>query len=227
MSRHPTNGGGETKETLLGKGSLFSIINNQGCEVRGSIPAIEPEVSHMDHELPDAEAPFPQSQGSALWEAAFTKYYRLWLNLARSAEVTDDEAKDIVQGVLACILSNPVCQFVSLEHARNYVAKGVLNRVKGLKSRSYRRVKIAEVPEARYAVDPDTSSTEDQQRRCALRKAVRGLNRRDFTILKLRFYSGFTLAQTSELMNIPLSTIASREGVILGRIRTRLLKEGY
>ena len=181
----------------------------------------------MPEELRDVEAPIPHLQGSALWDAAFTKYYRLWLNLARSAEVTDDEAKDIVHGVLAGVLSNPACHFVSLEHVRNYVAKGVLNRVKGLKSRNFRRVRIAEVPEARYAVEPDVSSTEDQQRRGALRKAVGALNRRDFTILKLRFYSGFTLAQASEIMNIPLSTIASREGVILGRIRTRLLKGGY
>jgi RNA polymerase sigma factor (sigma-70 family) len=181
----------------------------------------------MAEELPNVETPFPQLQGSALWDTAFTKYYRLWLNLARSAEVSDDEAKDIVHGVLAGILSNPSCQFASLEHARNYVAKGVLNRVKGLKIRNFRRVRIAEVPEARYAVDPDDSSTEDQQRRCALRKAVGALNRRDFTILKLRFYSGFTLAQASEIMDIPLSTIASREGVILGRIRARLLKGGY
>jgi RNA polymerase sigma factor (sigma-70 family) len=185
------------------------------------------EVPGMHDERPGVVESYPDQPGKALWDAAFTKYYRLWLNLARSAEVTDDEAKDIVQGVLTAILSDPERHFVSLEHARNYVAKGVLNRVKGLKMRSVRRVRIAEVSEARYAVDPEVHTTEELQRRLALRGAVGRLNRRDFTILKLRFYSGFTLAQTSEIMNIPLSTIASREGVILKKIRERLLKGGF
>jgi RNA polymerase sigma factor (sigma-70 family) len=180
----------------------------------------------MHEGRPDGQESSPIQPGRALWDAAFTKYYRLWLNLARSAEVSDDEAKDIVHGVLVAILSDPGRQFVSLEHARNYVAKGVLNRVKGLKMRSMRRVRLTDVSETRFAVDPDVSSTEDQQTRSALRRAVQKLNRRDFTILKLRFYSGFTLAQTSMIMSIPLSTIASREGVILTKIRERLRKWG-
>ena len=67
---------------------------------------------------------------SALWGTAYRKYFRLWTTLARSAEISDDEAKDIVHTVVTGIIAEPTREFHSLEHARNYVAKSVLNRVK-------------------------------------------------------------------------------------------------
>jgi DNA-directed RNA polymerase specialized sigma24 family protein len=43
----------------------------------------------------------------------------------------------------------------------------------------------------------------------------------------MRFYGGYTLAQTSKLLGMPISTIASREAAILRKIRIRLHKKGF
>ena len=92
----------------------------------------------MFDQIPD-KGTLSSSAWSALWNAAYHKYFRLWINLARSGDVSEDEAKDLVQTVITGILSEPSRHFSSLEHARNYVAKSVLNRVKGLRLRRGRR----------------------------------------------------------------------------------------
>ena len=164
---------------------------------------------------------------SALWGTAYRKYFRLWTTLARSAEISDDEAKDIVHTVVTGIIAEPTREFHSLEHARNYVAKSVLNRVKAYKVRKSRRSGWEEEAELASSVTPDEYPGDERRTRDALRKIIRHLVRRDFNILKLRFYSGFTLTQVSELLGMPISTIASREAVILRRIREKLRKNGF
>jgi RNA polymerase sigma factor (sigma-70 family) len=164
---------------------------------------------------------------SALWKTAYQRYFRLWMNLARSAEISDDDAKDVVQNVVAGIIAEPSRHFESLEHARNYVAKSVLNRVKAHKARGSRRCAWEDDVERRFAVNQADYEGDDRVRRDALRRAIRRLPRRDFNILKMRFYSGFTLAQTGQLLSMPISTVASREAVILRKIRMKLRKNGF
>jgi RNA polymerase sigma factor (sigma-70 family) len=166
-------------------------------------------------------------QGSPIWSAAYRKYFRLWTNLARGGNLTEDEAKDIVHSVLLSILADPSRTFDSMEHARNYVAKSVLNRVKVIRLRNARRVVWEDAHEIRVAVIPNDVPGDDLLRQEALTNVLRKLARRDFNILKLRFYCGFTLSQSSEILGIPLSTIKSRETVILRKIRERLRKNGF
>jgi RNA polymerase sigma factor (sigma-70 family) len=166
-------------------------------------------------------------QTSPLWNAAYRRYFRLWTNLARGGNLTEDEAKDVVHTVLLSILVDRSRRFESMEHARNYVAKSVLNRVKLIRVRGQKRIGWEETHEIRIAVIPDDHPGDDARRRKALSNALRKLGRKDFNILKLRFYSGFTLLQTSEILGIPISTIKSREDVILRKIRDRLRKNGF
>jgi RNA polymerase sigma factor (sigma-70 family) len=171
--------------------------------------------------------PQATSTWSALWKTAYQRYCRLWINLARSADISEDEAKDLVHNVIISILEEPTRPIQSLEHARNYVAKSVLNRVKGLRIRRGKRFGWADEMEKRFAVHQDEATGDERKKRDLLRSAVMNLPRRDFSILKLRFYSGFTLAQSSEILGMPISTIASREAVILRRIRLQLHKHGF
>lgn len=180
----------------------------------------------MFDRIPDVGPPSTLAW-SALWNTAYIRYSRLWINLARSADISDDEARDLVHNVITGILEEPTRQIRSLEHARNYVAKSVLNRVKGLRFRRGRRFGWADEMENRFAVHQDELTFDEVKKRELLRVAVMKLPRRDFNILKLRFYSGFTLAQSSEILGMPISTIASREAVILQRIRMKLHKSGF
>ena len=171
--------------------------------------------------------PVPRLLTSPMWNAAYRKYFRLWTNLARGADLSEDEAKDVVQTIIIAILSEPSRRFQSMEHVRNYVAKSVLNRVKVVKARNARKSGWEAKVESRFAVLPDESPGDDWRRRTALRKAIRWLSRKDFNILKLRFYSGFTLVQVGEILSMPVSTVKSREEVILRKIRERLRKNGF
>jgi len=164
---------------------------------------------------------------TVLWKNAYQRYSRLWINLARSADISDDEAKDLVHNVIASILEAPSRQISSMEHARNYVAKSVLNRVKGLRFRRSKRFGWEDEMEKRFAVHQDDCTSDDRKKREVLRHAVSKLTNKDFHILKLRFYSGFTLAQSGEILGMPISTIASREAVILRRMRLELHKNGF
>ena len=171
--------------------------------------------------------PTPELEWQALWSAAYQRYVRLWINLARSADIPFEEARDVVQNVVAGIIAEPSRRFESLEHARNYVAKSVLNRAKGYKSRMRKRTPWEDVVESKFAVLEEEFAGDEKARREELRSAIRALSKKDFDILKMRFYGGYTLAQTSKLLGMPISTIASREAAILRKIRIRLHKKGF
>src|SRR5512135_2160312 len=62
------------------------------------------------------------------WIDAYRKYFGFWMSLARSSSLRTEDAKDIVHGVIESALAQGRGRFESLEHIRNYVARGVLNR---------------------------------------------------------------------------------------------------
>lgn len=160
------------------------------------------------------------------WVDAYKMYIRFWINLARTVRVSDEEAKDIVHGVIASSLANAGKEFQSLQHIRNYVAKGVLNRAMQVRHRGGRLAPITEHLESVFAVLPEELASDSSNIRQALREGIERLPRNDFEILKLRFYSGLTFSEISQMLKMPVSTLKSREGAALKRIRKWLRKKG-
>lgn len=171
--------------------------------------------------------PEPPPDVKAMWAAAYRKYFGLWTNLAKTSGLSEDESKDVVQSIIAGILCEPKREFESLDHVRNYVAKSVFNRVKVVRARNAKKSAWHDDNEIRFAIAPDEYSGDGVRLRQSLCSAVESLTKKDFTILKMRFFSGFTLAQVGEFLDMPISTVKSREDAILRRIRKKLRRSGF
>ena len=162
-----------------------------------------------------------------MWRNAYRSYFRFWVNLAKTVRLTDEEAKDVVHGVIASLLNNAHVDFESMDHVRNYVSKSVVNRAIQFKQRRDRQDQWTETLEIRFATNPEGGAEEEERLYEAAREGVRGLSRRDFEIIKLRFYSGLTFLEISGMLGIPISTLKSRETVALKKLRESLRKKGY
>jgi len=170
----------------------------------------------------------PLPTANELWAVAYRRYFGLWTNLAKTSGLSEDESKDVVQSIIAGILCEPhKKEFESLDHVRNYVAKSVFNRVKVVRARNIRKTAWHEDTEIRFATLPDEYSDDAARLRESLCTAVGSLSRKDFTILKMRFFSGFTLAQVGEFLDMPISTVKSREDAILRKIKKKLRRNGF
>jgi RNA polymerase sigma-70 factor, ECF subfamily len=77
-----------------------------------------------------------------------------------------------------------------------------------------------------YAVDEEKEG-ESLTLRNAVREGLQGLSRSAFQVIKLRFYAGLTFNQISQMLNLPISTIKSREEAAIKKIRASLRKKGY
>ena len=162
-----------------------------------------------------------------VWQSAYNRYSRFWLNLARSTHVSEDEAKDLLHAVLATILSDPQRKFESLEHIRNYVARAVINRAIEHKKISSRNTEWNETSEIETLVSQEVSGPELKELREILRAGVRHLPFVHFQIIKLRFFAGFTFQEISNMLGLPISTLKSREEAALKRIRKALRRNGF
>ena len=135
----------------------------------------------------------------------------------------------MLHAVLTAILSDPARTFETLEHIRNYVARAVLNRAiefKKYRARNGGRF-FEEINEDTLAVEEPIPWTESEELRTVLRKAIAQLPAAQFEIIKLRFFSGLTFREISELVGVPLSTLKSREEGAIRRIRKILRLNGY
>jgi RNA polymerase sigma factor (sigma-70 family) len=168
-----------------------------------------------------------ENSGRAHLLTAYVLYIRLWLNIARCGDLSEEDAEDIVHTVLVSILSDGKRSFESVEHARNYVAKSVMNRARETRMKGSRRMPWGDFLEDHFSVRLDEYGFDELKRREALRRVICGLPKRDFNIIKFRFFSGFTLAEAAELLSMPISTISSREGVLLVKMRELMRKLGY
>jgi RNA polymerase sigma-70 factor (ECF subfamily) len=178
-------------------------------------------ISPADKEMISFIAP------DAAWVLAYRKYIRFWINLARTASLSEDDAKDVVHGVIASILAGKSKRFESMEHVRNYVAKAVLNRSIQAKARNDRRITWDETMEVRFPTGWGGDETEQRSQREAFMEAMKRLSENDFEIIKLRFFSGLTFAQISKILGVPISTLKSREDAALRRLRKLLRKKGF
>lgn len=136
------------------------------------------------------------------------------------------DSEDIVHGVICSALEKTGKTFESLEHIRNYVAKGVLNRVIQARQRADRHVPLSEHYESRCPVKLNDLSIDQERIQGLLREAIRNLPDRDFEILKLRFYVGLTFNEISQLLSLPMSTLKSREESAVRKIRKWFRKCG-
>jgi RNA polymerase sigma-70 factor, ECF subfamily len=155
------------------------------------------------------------------WTEAYARYVRLWTRLARTTMITKEEAEDIVHGVVTSLLAKGDKQFESLEHIRNYVARSVVNRSIQFRQRGMRLVDITEsaelmmVKEGRSGVVPEITNR-------ALIDAIKKLPKNHSQIIKLRFFAGFTFKEIGEFLDLPISTLKSRELAALRNIRKTL-----
>jgi RNA polymerase sigma factor (sigma-70 family) len=160
------------------------------------------------------------------WVEAYRKYFRFWTNLARSASLTEDDAKDVVHTVITATLAQSGRRFDSIEHIRNYVAKGVLNRSIQARQRGDRTTRMTEHLELNLAAESQEQARDEETLRVVLREAIRRLPPKDFEILKLRFYSGLTFQEISQMLNRPVSTLKSREESAMKKVRAWFRKNG-
>ncbi len=160
------------------------------------------------------------------WIDAYRKYFGFWLSLARSSSLPAEEAKDIVHGVIECALAQGRSRFESLEHIRNYVARGVLNRAILFHQRGGRTTEFNERVDLQIAERVGEPNYDEQTVRSALREALRGLPKKDMEILKLRHFGGYTFQQIGELLQLPVSTLKSREDSAIKKLRQWFRRKG-
>jgi RNA polymerase sigma-70 factor (ECF subfamily) len=158
---------------------------------------------------------------------AYRKYCRFWLALARSTNIPEQDAEDIVHGVIASALSQSSKQFQSLEHIRNYVSRGVINRVIQHRHRADRQVRLTEIHEMAAAGKLDDGVYDLDRQREVLRSAILSLPDKDFEVLKYRYYAGLTFREISELLHLSISTLKSREDAAIRKIRRLFRKKGF
>lgn len=181
----------------------------------------------MDNKPSGDVGPTASTAVSSMLAQAYRKYARYWMNLARTANSSDDEAKDIVHGVMSNILTGPERHFKSLEHLRNYVARSVLNHAIQARQRTGRQVPWDEAVDVRFAVEQLPVEVNEAERMRVFREGVNRLPKMDFEIIKLRFYCGYTFLEISNLLGLPISTLKSREDRAMRKMKKWLRKNGF
>jgi RNA polymerase sigma factor (sigma-70 family) len=170
--------------------------------------------------------PRPAFLCAPVWKNAYRKYQRFWLNLAKNQRVSEEEAKDILHTILCTILADDERQFTSEEHIRNYVARAILNRAIIARKEAGRKLPWTDALERLHPV-ADDADAEANSLRQAIREGLQGLTGTAFQVIKLRFYAGLTFSEVSQLLNLPMSTVKSREEAAIKKIRASLRKKGY
>lgn len=157
---------------------------------------------------------------------AYRRYRSFWINLARTSKLSTEDAEDILHGVIGSLLSRRENAFESLAHVRNYVARAVLNRAGQAHQRGQRVCEFDENLGDGLDVLRDVAGLEQREEREALLSVLQGLSEQDYQIVKLRFFSGFTFIEISEMLGSPVSTLKSREDAALRRIRRLFAERG-
>jgi RNA polymerase sigma factor (sigma-70 family) len=71
-----------------------------------------------------------------------------------------------------------------------------------------------------FPVVPDIADGDRERFSRIFREGLRRLPKRDFEILKLRFYCGLRFVEISTMLGIPISTLKSREDAAIRRLRS-------
>lgn len=161
------------------------------------------------------------------WDAFLQRYRPLAHALARSLTGKSGEAEDIVQEAALALwraCHEDESRIETSVHARNYYLRTVRNLclAAGRRARA-KPLSETEVPRSTEADALAVAAVEERQH--ALGRLLRELESRDAELIARRFLRGETLAQVSAATGIPVSTLHSRERVLLGRLRERLHRE--
>lgn len=170
---------------------------------------------------------YQASARSGLWQQAYRKYHRFWVALAQSGHYAEAEAEEMLHAVLIAAMEDSGKHFDSLEHIRNYIARALLNRIIERRKNVPRYTEWDDESERGSLEDEEMSAHERHELRLALRMGMRKLPAPLYRIVKLRFFSGFSFQEMSEYLELPISTIKSREDVALRKIRRILELHGF
>jgi RNA polymerase sigma-70 factor (ECF subfamily) len=138
-------------------------------------------------------------------------------------------ALDVVHETVQVLLERQRAGKLALEseaHARNYFLRAVHNRAVDVRAQGEReRVLPDEVAApggdpARVLGDAEAHSSE----LAALREALAALPDDERELVRLRYLEGRALREIAERTGAPISTLHSRLGVVLTRIRARIGK---
>jgi RNA polymerase sigma factor (sigma-70 family) len=162
-----------------------------------------------------------------LLEKAYRRYMRFWVNLAKTVHVEEEDARDIVHGVLSTIIRRGDLDFASVEHVRNYVSRAVINRSVQARVRGERHASWSDALENTLR-DPELQDAmEHEEFSRVLAEVLCALPDRSFEIIKMRFYCGYTFQEISRLLGISISTLKSREDAAVRAVRAALRRRGY
>ncbi len=148
------------------------------------------------------------------------------MSLARASSLSEDDAKDVVHAVIESALAQDLSRFESLDHIRNYVARGVLNRVILFFQRGLKTTEFTERIDSQIAERVAEPDFDEQLIRSALREGMRALPKKDMEIIKLKVFGGYTFHQIGELLHLPVSTLKSREDSAIKKLRKSFRKRG-
>ena len=157
------------------------------------------------------------------WDAFLARYgpmaRALASGLARSASEADDVVQEASLALFAALQREPE-RFASAEHARNYFLRTVRNLA--LKTRRARRSEsqLETEPPARDALD--AAATAVRERHEALGRLLRELDPAGRELIARRYLRRQTLAEIAAETGVPVSTLHSREQVVLAGLKRRL-----
>lgn len=160
------------------------------------------------------------------WIEAYQKFYYFWVSIARSSSLSEEDAKDVVHAVIESALAQDLSRFESLDHIRNYVARGVLNRVILFFQRGHRTTEFTERIDSQIAERVAEPDHDQQLIRSVLLEGMRALPKKDSEIIKLKMFGGYTFQQIGELLHLPVSTLKSREDSAIKKLRKSFRKRG-
>lgn len=159
---------------------------------------------------------------------AYERYRAFWINLGRTAKLPTEEAEDILHAIMGSLLARRDVGFESIAHVRNYVARAMLNRAGQAYQRGQRVCEFEEGSPGTGSLEwtNDMGGLEQKEEREALKAVLQSMSEQDYQIVKLRFFSGLTFIEISQILGSPVSTLKSREDAALKRIRKFFAERG-
>ena len=128
-----------------------------------------------------------------------------------------EDAEDIAQEVfISYVKAKPA--FESAEHEKAWLLRVTINRCKSFFRSAWQRKTTGLEDDF-----PDTPFTPDET---AVVEAVNRLPEELRTVVILRFFSGYTQAETAAALNIPQGTAATRQKRALALLKLELGEEG-
>jgi RNA polymerase sigma-70 factor (ECF subfamily) len=176
----------------------------------------------------------PEERDIGLWASVMMDYRALAVNvccgLLGDRDAAEDAVQAIIMGILGKLRSGGLA-FSSREHARNYLLKSIRNKAQDImKGRAKWSPDSEEIllQVQEPGEDPLAaiiSSEEGEERSRKLDEMARGLSSLktgEREVLMFRFVKGMKYREISELTDIPITTLKSREDSAIKKLRNTL-----